>query len=158
MTMSKGEHMFDMKLAQCVEMHRDPDATHYTFELDPPATLHDRETRRFRIIDATTGRHSRQIIGDDGSWLQVIGTGGDIPLDRYLARYCGYHESLVSRLRRLRGRWDDLDRVPEHAPYELRDIWALLDEIQRLLVALMSDRVGEALEEQKTEWELDSGY
>jgi len=137
------------KIAQCVEMHRDPDAVHITLELDPPCMFQDAETRRFRIIDTMEqGGRGRQIIADNGSWLHIQGTGSGLSLAEYLSRYYGYQEPLVSQLRRLRGRWDDLDRPPRHAPHEMRGIWATLDEVQRLLVALMSDRITEALNTQ----------
>jgi hypothetical protein len=145
------------KTAQCVECYHDPDAIHATLELDPPVEFMGAETRRFRIIDQIGGKSGRQIIADNGSWQHINGTSSSLPLDAYLSRYYGYHEPLVSRLRRLRGRWDDLEHAPRGAPYEMRQLWPQLDEAQRLLVALMADwatrTIEQAEQRRSTEYE-----
>lgn len=137
--------MSKIKTACCVEIHRDPDATHITVELDPPQLFHDIETQRFRIIEDTR-EGGRQIIADNGSWQYIKGTGSSLPLDLYLARYHGYHEPLISKLRRLRGQWDDLTQPPDHTPNELRRLWGSFDALQRLLIAIMVDHMTEAVE------------
>lgn len=134
--------MSQIKTANCIEQHRDPDATHITLELDPPATFHGVETQHFRIIE-TNG--TRQFIADNGAWQHISDMGAQLPLDKYLLRYYGYHEPLVSKLRRVRGRWDDLRQPPKGIPYELALLWGSLDAVQRLLVAITADRVIEAL-------------
>jgi hypothetical protein len=131
--------------ALCIEAEQLEGAMYYRFELHPPCEFQGVVTTHFEVI---RNDKQTQIIADNKSWQSIGLTEGRIPLHELLVKYYGYHEPLVSRLYRIRGRWGEWEKPPiDYVPYPLARLWDELSEEQRLIVIIMAAHAAEEIEQ-----------